>query len=128
LIARLRRNCLLLWLALAAMLGHGLLPQGFMLGRDAAAPDRYGLIFCSGGEAHAVRGSADGHALPDGGASIELGKSCAFAMAVMAALPPPLAVALDVPARPLPPPSRAPFVLPATPYPRPHATGPPALA
>ncbi len=116
----------MLWLALAAMLGHGLLPQGFMLGRDAAAPDRYGLIFCSGGEAQAVRGS--GHGLPDGGATIELGQACAFAMAAMAALPPPLAAALDVPARTLPTPPPTPLDRPATPYRRPHATGPPALA
>lgn len=117
----------MLWLALAAMLGHGLLPQGFMLGRDAGAPDRYGLIFCSGGEAHAVRADAGGHSLP-GGATIELGKSCAFAMAAMAALPPPFAVALDIPSRTLPPPPPARLDPPASPYPRPHATGPPALA
>ncbi len=116
----------MLWLALAAMLGHGLLPQGFMLGRDAAAPDRYGLIFCSGGAAQAVRGGD--HALPDGGATIEPGKSCAFAMAAMAALPPPPAIALDVPTRTPSPPARTSCDRPATPCPQPHATGPPALA
>lgn len=119
----------MLWLALAVMLGHGLLPQGFMLGRAAAAPDRYGLILCSGGEAHAVRAGSDGHALAGSGATIEPGKSCAFAMAAMAALPPPpFAVALDVPEHtPLPPP-RAHLDPPATSSPRPHITGPPTLA
>lgn len=117
----------MLWLALAAMLGHGLLPQGFMLGHDARAPDRYGLTLCSGGEAHGAHAPAGDHAKLGGGAAIELGKSCVFAMAAMAALPPALAVALDVPSRTLPPPRRAPLDPPASPLPRPHATGPPAL-
>lgn len=117
----------MLWLALAAMLGHGLLPQGFMLGRDARAPDRFGLMLCSGGEAHGAHAQADDRAQPGGGTTIELGKSCVFAMAAMAALPPALAVALDVPSRtPPPPPPAYPGPL-ASPLPRPHATGPPAL-
>lgn len=122
LIVRVRRSSLALWLALAAMLGHGLLPQGFMLGREAGPSDRYGPMLCGGGMAHAADGGVPQH---DGSSADQ---RCAFAVAAMAAVPPPTLTLRATP--PAPAPSSAPRQ-PAPPLDalrhRPPATGPPTL-
>ncbi|NKF24309.1 DUF2946 family protein [Solimonas marina] len=79
-IARFRHSAIAIWLALAAMLAHGLVPNGYMLGRSGSTHD-FGFMLCSGGLMHAAMQMKHGDG--DDGAATDAGKACAFAAAAM---------------------------------------------
>lgn len=82
---RIRHSWFALWIALCATLVHGLVPAGYMLGRNGAS-EHFGFMLCTGGVGAAalkmLEPSAD-HASP---ASSHASKDCPFAAAAMPAL------------------------------------------